>query len=204
MPGRTWRPEELDYLHRNVGKLPFVHIARRLKRTPAAIELKLKTSGRGGAARIAPGLSSPEVAAALGVARSTVERWLVSGFLPAKTVTLRKRITYRVSRADLVAFVLRGGLVGVQSAPQPAWRNAAAEGARLWAERMISDKEIAALLGCSRAHLNYLRRVKGFPQPARAGKDKAPPYYRRDEVIAWLDRNVAYWTPAAQRGFDRG
>jgi len=200
MPGLRWTVDDFAFMRRHVGRLPFARIGRKLGRTAVAVEEQIKRVGLGSATRATGGMGSPEISAALGIARSTVERWLASGFLPASRITLRKRTVWRVTRADLIAFILRGGLIGVSSMPTASYRAAAQEGARLWHDRMIDDRTLAGMLGCTRAHLHYLRRVKGFPTPARAGKDGQPAWYRRADVRAWLDRNVAYMTPAIQRG----
>jgi excisionase family DNA binding protein len=52
-------------------------------------------------------LSTTEVAAQIGVARQTVDRWIRDGRLRARRIQVGKRAVYRVRRRDVYEFVRR-------------------------------------------------------------------------------------------------
>lgn len=52
-------------------------------------------------------LTTANVAAAIGVSRQTVDRWIREGRLPARRIQVGERATYRIRRSDLTAFVRR-------------------------------------------------------------------------------------------------
>lgn len=195
-----WQPEEIDYVRRSVGRQPLRTIARKLKRTPIAVEQQIIKGQRTSPHALAVGkdMTSPEIAAALGIARSIVIRWLASGALPSRRVVLRKRVIHAVKRTDLREFILRGGMIDNVANPRPEWRAAVLDGARLWHERYVSSNELADLLGMARINFSaHLRHAKHFPRPAHTG-GRAPAYFDRTAVRAWLDAHPQYWTSAAR------
>lgn len=52
-------------------------------------------------------LTTAEVAAIVGVARQTVDRWIREGKLPARRIEVGARAVYRVRRRDLAVFARR-------------------------------------------------------------------------------------------------
>lgn len=52
-------------------------------------------------------MTTAEVAAAIGVARQTVDRWIRAGKLPARRIQVGERAIYRIRRRDFVEFVRR-------------------------------------------------------------------------------------------------
>lgn len=56
-------------------------------------------------------------------------------------------------------------------------------------ETLLSEREVAAKIGCSKSKVVCLRRDdKSFPVPARIGTAaKSPLRWRESEVDAWLD-----------------
>ncbi len=79
----TWNEEEITILEENAGFQSIESIARKLNRTPDAVRSKLNRLGITSIRELDGSMSLMQLAKALGVSRSVVERWIEEKKLPA-------------------------------------------------------------------------------------------------------------------------
>jgi hypothetical protein len=98
---RPWTDYEVACLVDYAGDVPVYSLARRLKRSVAAVQIKARLMGR--SARVVAGYSVADLVDSFGVRRQRVEDWLRRGLL-GRTVEANGR---RVSEAAVMQFIRR-------------------------------------------------------------------------------------------------
>jgi len=83
---RSWTSEEDKYLMDFLGSKNLREIAKRLKRTVAAVRMRLGqlAEGRRLSARVTDGHTKSELAQYLGCSRRTIQRWIDEGLLKGR------------------------------------------------------------------------------------------------------------------------
>ncbi|OES45629.1 helix-turn-helix domain-containing protein [Domibacillus iocasae] len=74
--GRKWTDEDVSFLQKRVGSCSLSAIAKQLKRSEAAVLLKLKKLGLGNTKNATGLLTGSELAEALNVDRKTIHYWV--------------------------------------------------------------------------------------------------------------------------------
>ena len=206
MTNRRYTEAERDYIAAHLGHEPLAAIAAALGRTELGLEEYLK--GRRGSAPPPParcarqasrrdGLTTPELAAALELPKTTVRRWLDEGMLRAQIRYERRRMVQVLARADVRRFIMAGGLVDTLARPKGEWRVVAMVAEQRWRAEYISSVELVEVLGYARQALVWLKQ-RGLPAPATKARGMRPNYYRRDAIRAWLTENPQYDSPRAR------
>jgi DNA-binding transcriptional regulator YdaS (Cro superfamily) len=143
--------------------VPMRAIATHLGRSPRAIEQYLCKERRVSALRHASarGMTTPDVARALGVHRPSVARWIASGRLMATETWLHSRQIYLVAPADLRRFILSGALVGRTFNASAEWRGVINRAEINWRLRFVSAAQLEALLHITAAHFSASGHMRG-------------------------------------------
>lgn len=206
MTNRRYTEAERDYIAQRIGREPLATIAAALGRTETGLEEYLK--GRRNSAPVPParctreavrrqGVTIPELAAQLGLPKTTVRRWIDEGMLRAQPRYERRRAVQVLARADVRRFIMAGGLVDTLARPKGEWRVVAMVAEQRWRAEYISSVELVEALGYARQALVWLKR-RGLSAPATPARGTRPNYYRRAEIRAWLNDNPQYDSPRAR------
>lgn len=145
----------------------------------------------------AGGMTSADVAAALGVHLSSVYRWAARGWLrPTYGYALTAK-QYSYDAESVSAFLTeRGALLPLQ--PVPVWRDEVDAARRALLARSIRGDALMACMLRPQQQLAWLRRRHGFPEPAlRLGSHGD--WYDRALVRAWLASHPRYRTASLLR-----
>ena len=203
MGTKHWTPDDIAYAGAALGVVPLRAIATHLGRSPRAIEQYLCKERRVSALRHAStrGMTTPDVARALGVHRPSVARWIASGRLMATETWLHSRQIYLVAPADLRRFILSGALVGRTFNASAEWRGVINRAEINWRLRFVSAAQLEALLHITAAHFSASghMRAQGFPTPTTQPTSTTALYFERSVVRAWMNEHPQYWTTEARR-----
>ena len=184
MGTKHWTPDDIAYAESALGMVPMRAIATHLGRSPRAIEQYLCKERRVSALRHAStrGMTTPDVARALGVHRPSVARWIASGRLMATETWLHSRQIYLVAPADLRRFILSGALVGLAGATKAL----VSQNASLTDVHWSMSGEVVLM-------------TQGFPTPTTQPTSTTALYFERSVVRAWMNEHPQYWTTEARR-----
>lgn len=147
------------------------------------------------------GMSTADVARALGIQKSTVYRYIERGWLTARAGYAFSAARVTLDADDVSAFVQRiGGLLPLK--PDRLWEDEYIAAREKLHRTYISSAQLASALIIPRQQLTWMQTNKGMPAPSfelgALGK-----YYCRAALLAWLDTTPNYDRPSS-RSFIQG
>lgn len=172
-----------------LGFIPLPKLARQLGRTPRAIQERCKEKGIAAlrATSQAHGLSTQQCAAALGVHRQRIQRWVGLGWLKAGRYTVIEREIIVVRREDLHAFLhaVGGLLEGLN--PSPGWAETVERARIKLHARYIRRGGIAAIFCLPANTFGAAEWIaqSGFPAAAFHLQYNQT-WYEKESIRAWL------------------
>jgi len=101
---RPWGPQEVEYLHHNVGSVTLAAMARQLGRSPASVKAQVRTLGN--SLRVTEGYSAEDLASLLGVSSKTATRWIQQGWLSREAGRIPEASVARFLRAHSTEYQL--------------------------------------------------------------------------------------------------
>jgi hypothetical protein len=178
---------------------PIPVVATWFGRSPVALQRTLERVGTSLSEirQRAHGMHPMDVAAAWGVERETMQKWLHRGTIPSVRVKVGggyRRVVDPDAILDWLA--CRGALLPIDP-PDPIWKDVIDE-ARQWLRRyFVNQQELLQMLIITERGLRQRRSRAGFPVPAFHVCGEA--FYARLSVAIWLDEHEL-WTTAARDG----
>ncbi len=139
-------------------------------------------------------MGASEVAAALGVAKGNVGRWIVRGELKARKMRSLDTFVYSISADSVENFLRSGGCMIATLKPDPLWRDEVAEAREAFQKRYINTIDLARAFCLDDLRIRH-RSSTGFPNPVyRFNSMRGGHWYDRYSIKQWLDDNPRYWT----------
>lgn len=198
--GRPWQDTEHGDVISRIGSELLTTTARRLGRKPEAIYTHLRpTNIREQAQRFA-GMSTVDVAQALGVPVSRIRRWAKNGWLKQHRGYGIRGSYPTFDAYDVSQFLMeRGGVIPEIQPTDLAWKEEVQAARAAIEVRCIDKRTLEGLLSVAHTAILYWRRHCGFPEPVFTVGRGAHFWFERAAVRDWLDVNDR-WTTKARGG----